>query len=95
MPLGIIEILKRVGEDNVKVQFLASDMAGIQLVRKGRESRITFHTDPNVMNPNDVCAEHPRNTGVVLWLPYELVEKARKDYAEGKPIEPSGASNAK
>lgn len=86
VPIGIIEMLKRVGEPNIKVQFLASDMAGIQLVRKGRESRITFHTDPNTMNPNDVCAEHPRNVGVVLWLPYEMVEKATEDHKAGKAV---------
>lgn len=77
--LGLCEFLSRIGDDNIKFQNVVHDLKGIQLVRKGKETQITFLTDPAFITPNDVMSGKPRYMGIVLWLPMELVEKAKAE----------------
>lgn len=78
MPLGIIELLTRIGEDNIRLQNLVESATNFQSRKRGATA-ITFLT--NQMNPDEVFRNTPRHVGLVLWLPAELVEKARKDHA--------------
>jgi len=75
--IGIVEFLRRIGDDNIKFQNLASNMTNIQLVRKGKATQITFLTDPNFITPNDVAHGGGKYIGLVLWLPRDLVDKAK------------------
>jgi hypothetical protein len=75
--MGIIELLERVGEDNIQLQNLVESMDGISM--RGADSRVSFWT--NGINPTEIAVGKARNVGLVLWLPTELVEKAKADSA--------------
>ena len=81
--LGIIELLQRVGEENVSLQFLAQSMDGITMARNG-DARVTFVT--HAINATEVAVGTPRNVGIILWLPAPLVEQARTAWAAGGEI---------
>jgi hypothetical protein len=78
--LGIIELLTRIGEDNIRLQKLVESATHFKLKGKRghQETAITFMT--NQMNPTEVFRKKARNVGLVLWLPSELVEKAQADH---------------
>lgn len=83
--LGIIETLQRVGEDNVRLQFVANSMTNIQLKKSG-DVLVTFATGKESITPNDVASGQLRNVGVILWLPKPLVDKAVSDFAAEVPL---------
>lgn len=74
--MGIIELLERVGENNVQLQNLVESMDGITVNKHG-DSRVSFWT--NGINPTEIAVGKARNVGLVLWLPTDLVEKARAE----------------
>ena len=76
--VGIIELLERVGEDNVQLQNLVESMDDISVNKRG-DSRVSFWT--NGINATEIAVGKARNVGLVLWLPTELVEKAKADSA--------------
>jgi hypothetical protein len=81
----ITQLLLKIGDDNIRFQNLMHDIAGCQLVHKGKESRVTFHTDPTALNPGHLMdpAKAPYVV-LVLWLPRELADKAKAELdAEG------------
>lgn len=63
--MTIIELIERVGLENVKVQFLDESITGATATK--RYTRVTFMT--NEMSPGDLMQEKPRMLGIVLWLP--------------------------
>ena len=83
--MGVIELLRRVGEDYVRVQNVVESMAGIRLKgKRGRQyTEITFGTD--AITPSDVMRNDCPMVGLVLWLPRNLVEKAKAEHAAGAP----------
>jgi hypothetical protein len=78
-PLGIIELLTRIGEENVCLQNLLESATSVEARKRG-QTAITFLT--NQMNPSDLVQATPTKIGLVLWLPADLVEKARQEHAE-------------
>ncbi len=76
--LGIIELLTRIGEENIKLQNLVESATNFALrgKRGHQETAITFLTDQ--MTPDEIFRKQPRHVALVLWLPTDLVEAARK-----------------
>lgn len=72
-PLSLRRLIELVGDDEVRIQFLSTCMTNI--VAKKKETLVTFATDQ--VHPNHVMMEEPPMTGMVLWLPTDLVKKAR------------------
>lgn len=77
MPLGILELLRRVGEDKVFVQNLIQNITNVRL--KGRlETAITFVTGQQFLQPAHVMEPSAAPyVALVLWMPAELVTAAR------------------
>jgi len=78
MPLGIIELLMRVGEPHLKIQNLA---ASVQTARaKQHVVLVTFGTDQ--ITPGDLVrlGEQPwaqlPMTGLIVWMPTALMQAA-------------------
>lgn len=84
-PLGIIELLQRVGENNIRLQFLGSSLANVQAKKNG-DVLVTFATGLDLFAPIDAIADKPRNVGVVLWLPQADVERATAEHEAGQPV---------
>ena len=80
-PLGIIELLTRVGEEHIRLQNLLESATNFQ--QRGKRGRhhtaITFLT--NQITPSEVLHGNCRQVGLVLWLPAVLVEQAQADHA--------------
>jgi len=77
--MGIIELLQRVGERNVKAQLLSVAMTNISTNKRG-VTRITFESEgEETLTANEVGHGNARNVGVVLWIPAELAAKARRE----------------
>lgn len=79
MPLGIIELLRRVGEDKVFVQNLIENTTNVRL--KGRrETVVTFVTGPQFIQPAHMMdPTSAPYVGLMLWLPAPLVSAARAE----------------
>lgn len=78
MPLGIIELLTRIGENNVRLQNLVESATNFEERKKGGTA-VTFLTDG--INTTEVAIGKARNIGLVVWLPTELVAKACAEWA--------------
>jgi hypothetical protein len=76
MSFSIADLIQAVGVENVKFQPLNRSIASIQLVNKGKESKVAFFTDPALISPDDAMRDKPRNVGFVLWIPQEHFERA-------------------
>jgi hypothetical protein len=74
--MGIIELIQRVGEDNVKLQNLVESADVISTNKKG-ETRVSFWTDG--ITATESATGQFANVGLVLWLPKELVDKAKAE----------------
>ena len=80
-PLGIVELLTRIGDDQISFQELIGSATNFQARKKpSPHTAVTFLTDQ--ITPSEVMAGKPRRVCLVVWLPAELVEKARKEHAE-------------
>ena len=78
MPLGIIELLTRIGEEHVFVQNVVENMTNITTDKRG-VSKVTFVTPK--LTAGEVMGE-PQHVGLVLWLPADLVKKAQAEHTE-------------
>lgn len=67
MPLGILELLTRVGEENVQVQNVADNMVRANV--RPNQMTIEFVTAPDRMSGDYV--------GMVVWMPANLVREAK------------------
>lgn len=79
-PMGLIELLTRVGEDNVRVQPMLDSVTNIRLTKRDRDSVVTFVTGSHLLNPNDLLAEKVRHIPLILWISSELADKARAEH---------------
>lgn len=79
-PLGIIELLTRIGEDNVRLQNLLETATNFASRKRGFTA-ITFLTKE--MTPSQVMSGKPDKVGLVVWLPTDLVEKAKAAHDAG------------
>lgn len=73
--MGIVELLTRIGDENIKFQNLVNDMTDIALPNGASE--VTFATDPRFISPNHVATGSVAHVALVLWLPKDLVQKAK------------------
>lgn len=72
--MKISEIISKVGEENIRVQFINKAMTGIRNTRDGIE--VSFLTE--AIDPNDVM-HNTGKIGLVLWVPREIWEKIAKE----------------
>jgi len=89
-PLGIIELLTRIGEQHIRLQNLVESATNFTLKGKRghQETAITFLTDQ--MDPSEIFRKNARNVGLVLWLPTELVEAAKAAHASEADVARTG-----
>jgi hypothetical protein len=92
--MGLIELVTRVGEDNVKVQPMLESITNIRLRNRSRESVVTFVTGSDLLTPADLMNHSVRYRPLVLWIPEERVGKALKEHSdEGAADEASGSAS--
>lgn len=86
MPLGLLELIRRVGEGNVKLQNLESHLVRAQEVgKRGRiGTNVTFYTQET--NCSELLNGDGEYMGLVLWLPREAALKAKAEYREPEPL---------
>jgi hypothetical protein len=83
-PFGIVELLERVGEGSLGVQFLSECMLGIDTNRQG-QSTIRFGTD--AVTANEVMKPGPdTRVGIVVWVPRHRLEAARLAHEKNEPM---------
>jgi hypothetical protein len=79
--LSLSELIRRVGDDVVVLQNLIDNTTSVQLVKGGREAKVTFLTGPQFITPNAVidfgAAEY---VGLVIWLPREREEQVVREF---------------
>ena len=83
MPLGITELLARIGDDNVRLQNLFEGDVDLTVTKRG--TRISFYTDPANVTPT-AALKGQEKIALVLWLPRALVTKAQADHRAGVPV---------
>lgn len=93
-PLGIVELLMRVGETNVLIQNLMQSVTDLRSRKRG-DVVITFAT--NQITPADLLcvtdkpwAQMPM-TGLVLWMPTPLVQAAIRAHVAAGGADPTPA----
>lgn len=82
MPLGILEILTRVGEQHLQVQTLDQSMRGAQSIQKGAATEIRFGTE--AVSATELMSGGGR-FGFIVWCPRETVMQIGRDYRAGSP----------
>lgn len=83
--MGIVELLRRVGEDNVRVQNILEGDVDVTAVKGG--TRVTFYTDSANLTPGAVLRGRPPMVGLVVWMPRALVDAALASSAVGRAQE--------
>lgn len=74
-----VELLTRIGDDNIKLQNVLSNMTNI-VEKKNGDVQITFVTGKMFVTPNEVARGEFRHVGLLLWLPKKMVDEI---FAEG------------
>jgi len=72
--MKLSEIIARVGDENIQLQNLQRDLVSVDTGKK--DGKITFTTERSkTLNLAACCVngDKPQFTGLVLWLPTELV----------------------
>ena len=70
--MTISELLGKVGDENLKIQWLDSDVVIAKV--EGKAGLITFATEPAIVL--DRLNDRTEKVGVVVWMPRDLVERA-------------------
>lgn len=78
-PMGLVELVVALGNDGIRMQNLLKALVNISLRDKGKTSRITFDSESEFLTPNDVM-RGPKYVPMLLWLPADKVEEARRAY---------------
>ncbi len=81
-PLGIIELLTRIGEEQVRLQNLIDSATNFETSKRG-QTAITFLTQE--LTPSEVFSGQARSIGLVLWLPTDRVRAAEAAHAAEHP----------
>ena len=63
--MGIIELIKQVGEDNVLIQPIMDAVTNASLSKNG-VTTLTLKT--NAIKPNDLISNTPSKIGLILWI---------------------------
>jgi hypothetical protein len=78
--LGIIELMTKVGEDNVRFQPLPTCL--VKIVQKRHDVEVTFATD--AITPDEVAEGSSKNTCLIVWMPSDLVNAAVAEHKKKK-----------
>lgn len=82
--MKLSEIILKIGDDNVTFQNLGNDLDSVSLTRRG--VKVSFFTDPENINPNDLLATKKSNKiGLIVWLPRDRVDAILAENSERKP----------
>lgn len=80
-PLGISELVRRVGDDNIHVEPIEPNLQGAKLVERGRLTEIRIVT--RMTTPNEVAAPGPLpNVGMLIWFRRDHFDRARLEHDE-------------
>lgn len=63
--VGLIELIKLIGEDNVKVQGVNNSIVKIQDKKRTNDTEVTIAT--NEINANDIAVGSGR-VGLIVWI---------------------------
>jgi hypothetical protein len=77
--MKLSELLAKVGDEHLKVQQLMTDMTAGNVGKKG--ATITFASDSGFVSEYNKCIAlggTPSHTGLVVWIPTDRLEDARK-----------------
>lgn len=69
-PLGISELVSKIGDENITVQNLASNLSEVKNGKK--DSRLTFFTSPEMgrqIAKEAAGIESSTHIGLILWIP--------------------------
>lgn len=86
MPLGITELCRRIGDDHIRLQPLLDVITNVTTIAKPKRRgapyhpgvRITFLTDQ--ITCGEIATGECKMVPLLLWLPKELVDKARAEH---------------
>lgn len=67
--MSILELLEKVGAENVVVQNLHESMHSAKTV--GGDGLFTFWTDSGKVL--DTTTDNPKHVGLILWIPRDLI----------------------
>jgi hypothetical protein len=73
LPLGIIELLTRVGEPHVRVQSLVASLTNARTRPRG-DTQLTFGT--NQITALELSRGNPPMTGLIVWIPTARLQHA-------------------
>lgn len=73
MALSLLDLIKHVGEENIRVQPLAGCITNATRGAKSKATKITFVT--NEITPNDLLFEGKNRIGLILWIEKERLPK--------------------
>jgi hypothetical protein len=65
-PIGLSEIVAAIGDDNIRLQSLASSITKATTKKNG-DTTLTFLT--NQVTASELMQGTPERTGLVIWLP--------------------------
>lgn len=74
--MNLVELIQRVGVDNVKFQPLAQAITNITTNKRG-ESTVSFAT--KLLTATEVATGTARHEAFVLWMPADVLAKVRKE----------------
>lgn len=64
--MNLTDILKEVGNDDIKLQFLSNSTVAVKDKKKTNDTEVTFATDR--VNSNEVFNGYPNKVGIVVWV---------------------------
>lgn len=83
-PISLAELIRRVGDDNIRIEPIDANVQGARLVSGGRLTELRILT--SMTNPNQIMglAEGVPlpSIGLVIWFPRHLSDRARMEYDE-------------
>lgn len=78
-PLGIAELIRRIGDENIQFQNVMHNLTAVQNPKHGKHSTITMAIAPDIGQELAAAAaahQTPRKTGLVLWIDTDKLNKA-------------------
>lgn len=79
-PLGISELVAKIGDENIQVQNIASNMTAGNNGKN--QSTLTFATSPEHCSDQMKAAAgvgKPKYVGLLLWIPSEIIDRINQE----------------
>ena len=87
-PVGLVEVLSRIGDDGIQFQNLAHNVKSCRLSKNKKDSVITFVTDPAFMSADTLIRGNGDKLGLIVWVSKSQFEAVFKQ-AQTEPPPPS------